>query len=389
VIIVAVEASADALGASLAAALRVRLGGDLRLEGVGGPKLAAEGLQSLFDPSALAVLGVFNALGAYPQVLRRARQVAELARPGSAGERFDGAVLIDAWGFNLRVARRLRRVDPALPLIKYVAPQVWATRPGRARTLAGAVDHLLTIHSFDAPCFEAEGLATRFVGNPALSLDISGADPARARSAMGASPDDPILLLLPGSRAGEVRRLAPAFEEAAHRLAADRPNLRIALAVADPVADQLRVAVAGWRTRPTLIAGDAARLDAMRAATVALACSGTVTTHLALAGCPMVVAYRLDPATHLIAKALIRTPYITLFNVAAGAFVAPERVQTDCTGELLARDLARLLDDPQARRRQIAAQFAALDIMRGGVDRPIEAAADEVVDILRSGRSSR
>jgi lipid-A-disaccharide synthase len=387
VMMVAVEASADVLGASLAGALRARLGGDLRLVGVGGPKLAGEGLASLFDPSALAVVGAFNALGAYPEVLRRARQVAELARAGSAGERLDGAVLIDAWGFNLRVARRLRIVDPALPLIKYVAPQVWATRAGRARTLAGAVDHLLTIHSFDAPFFEREGLATRFVGNPALGLDLTGADPARARAALGAGPDDPILLLLPGSRAGEIRRLAPAFEDAARRLAADRPNLRIALAVADSVADQVRSAVADWRARPALIVGEAARLDAMRAATVALACSGTVTTHLALAGCPVVVTYRLDPATHLVAKALIRTPYITLFNVAAGAFVAPERVQHDCTGEVLASDLGRLLDDPAARRHQIAAQFAALEVMRGGVDDPVATAAEAVAEILLAARA--
>jgi lipid-A-disaccharide synthase len=388
VMMIAVEASADAVGASLAGALRLRLEGDLELVGIGGPRLAAEGLHSLFDPSALAVVGAFNALGAYPEVLRRARQVAGLGRRGKAGRGLDGAVLIDAWGFNLRVARRLRRIDPAVPLIKYVAPQVWATRPGRARTLAGAVDYLLTIHSFDAPLFEREGLATRFVGNPALSLDLSGAEPARARAILGARPDDPILLLLPGSRAGEVRRLAPAFEDAVRRLAARRPNLRIALAVADSVADQVRAMVAGWPAPPTLIAGEVGRLDVMRAATVALACSGTVTTHLALAGCPMVVAYRLDPATHLLAKALIRTPYITLFNVAAGDFVAPERVQHDCTGEILARDLARLLDDPELRRRQVTAQYAALETMRGGIDDPIAAAADAVADILRNGRNS-
>jgi lipid-A-disaccharide synthase len=375
--LVAAEPSGDMLGAALAAALRERLGPGLRLVGVGGPRMTAQGLVSPFDPAALAVVGVFNAVAAYPEVLRRVGQAAAIATT----ERPDAAVLIDAWGFNLRVAHRLRRLDPALPLIKYVAPQVWATRPGRARTLARAVDHLLTIHSFDAPYFDAEGLPTTFVGNPALNRDLSAADPAAFRARIGAGPGDRILLVLPGSRAGEVDRLMPVFEATARRLTAERPDLRVALGVAEGVADRVTTRLASWSSRPFLVEGEAARLSAMRAATAALACSGTVTTELALAGCPMVVAYKLDPLTHPIAKVLIRTRYITLLNVAAQAFVAPERVQGACRPDLLANDLTQLLDDRSARATQIAAQTAALEIMRGGVADPIAAAADAVVDI--------
>jgi len=377
--LVAVEPSGDRLGAALAAALRERIGPRLRLVGVGGPLMAAQGLISPFDPSAMAVVGVFNAVAAYPEVLRRARQAAAIA----ASERPDAAVLIDAWGFNLRVARQLRRVAPALPLIKYVAPQVWATRPGRARTLAGAVDHLLTIHSFDAAWFTAEGLPTTFVGNPALNRDFSSAsDPAHFRRVMGAAANDRILLVLPGSRAGEVDRLMAAFGDAVARLMARRPDLRVVLAVADGMADHVGAGLRSWSHQPRLAKTEGDRLSAMQAATVALACSGTVTTELALASCPMVVAYKLDPLTHLAAKVLIRTPYITLLNVAAGAFVAPERVQTACRGDVLAADLGRLLDDPSARATQVSAQTAALEIMRGGVADPIAAAADAVVALL-------
>ncbi len=383
VMIVAVEPSADALGAALARALRDRLGPRIRFVGVGGPALAAEGLASPFDPASLAVIGAFNALGAYPAVLRRARQTAGLAQV----ECPDVAVLIDAWGFNLRVARALKRGCPSLPVIKYVAPQVWATRPGRARTLAQVADLLLTIHSFDAPYFEAEGLRTRFVGNPTLNRDFSGADPERFRAAVSAPPGAPTLLLLPGSRGGEVRRLMPPFEAAAARLRSTHPDLKVALAAAEGVAGQVRSALSSWRDPPVMIEGESERLDAMRGATAALACSGTVTTELALAGCPMVVAYRLDPLTYLAARALIRTPYITLFNVAAGAAVAPERIQGACNGKTLAADLARLLDDPAARRSQIEAQLRAVAAMRGGVDEPIEAAADEVFGVI--SRASR
>lgn len=381
VMLVAVETSGDVLGAGLMAALRKRLGERVRFVGVGGPRMAGAGLVSPFDPSALAVLGVFNALGVYPLVRRRVRETADLARR----ERPEVAILIDAWGFNLRVAHAVRRVSPATRLIKYVAPQVWATRPRRARTLARAVDHLLTIHAFDAPLFEAKGLRTSFVGNPALAREFSRADPVRFRLDIGATPEEPILLLLPGSRQGEVLRLLPVFEDVVCRLMTASPGLKIIVAAAQSVADTVRSRVTGWRCPVIVIEGDSARDDAMRAATVALACSGTVTTELAIAGCPMVVAYRLDPLTAVFARRLIRTPYITLFNVAAKRFVAPEFVQEACTGAALAAAARALLGDPAARARQRDEQAAAIALMRGGIDDPIMAAAACVLEQIGAG----
>jgi lipid-A-disaccharide synthase len=318
---------------------------------------------------------------AYPKVVKRADETAALA----AREKPDVAVLIDSWGFTLRVAQRLRRQQLDLPLVKYVGPQVWASRPGRAKTLAQSVDHLLTIHAFDAPIFEAAGLPTTFVGNSTLSLDFSGADPERTRRALEAGPADPILLVMPGSRPGEVARLLPAFEDAVRRLAATHPNLKVVVPAAPTVAETVRNAVASWSGGALVVEGEGAKLDAMKAATVALACSGTVTTELALAGAPMVVGYRLGRLTHALLKRLIRTPYITLFNIAAQAFVAPELVQDECTGPALAREVAARLDDPALRDHQVAAQNAALDKMgRGGPD-PSEAAADAVLRIARAG----
>jgi lipid-A-disaccharide synthase len=344
--------------------------------------MAAEGLQSPFDISEISILGLLEGLLAYPRIVRRADETAAVA----LREKPDVAVLIDSWGFTLRVAQRLRRLDPELPLIKYVGPQVWATRPGRARTLARAVDHLLSIHAFDAPWFEAEGLPVTFVGNAALALDFSKADPARLRARIAAGPDDPILLVLPGSRPGEIARVLPAFEAAVDILKASRPELHVVVPAAPTVAEAVRGSVAGWRHRAHVLEGDEAKLDAMKAATVAIACSGTVTTELALAGVPMVVGYRLGPVTYAILKRLIRTRYITLLNIAAQEFVAPELVQADCNGPNLAREAALRLDDPDLRRRQVAAQYAALDRMgRGGPD-PSEAAADAVLKLV-AGRN--
>jgi lipid-A-disaccharide synthase len=377
--LVAAEASGDERGAGLARALKRRLGEGVRFVGVGGAQMAAEGVESPFNIRELSVLGLVEGLMAYSKVVRRSDETAALA----AREQPDIAVLIDSWGFTLRVAQRLRRLDPALPLVKYVGPQVWATRPGRARTLARTVDHLLSIHAFDARYFEAEGLPVTFVGNSALSLDFSGADAGRLRAEIGAGADDPILLVLPGSRPSEIERVMPPFEAAVAELKAGRPELHVVVPAAPTVADLVKARVAGWPLQANVVEGEGPKLDAMKAATVALACSGTVTTQLALAGVPMVVAYRVGAMTYAILKPLVRTPYATLFNIAAGSAVAPELIQHDCNGPALAAEVARRLDDPALRAAQVQAQYAALDKMgRGGAD-PDEVAAEAVLRMVK------
>lgn len=378
VMLVAAEASGDDRGAGLARALRARLGDGVRFVGVGGARMRAEGVESPFDIAELSIFGLLEGLLAYPKVVRLADATAALA----AREKPDVAVLIDSWGFTLRVAQRLKRQAPDLPLVKYVAPQVWASRPGRAKTAARWFDLLLAIHAFDAPWFEREGLKTVFVGDSTLAIDFSAADPDRLRREIGAGPDDPVLLILPGSRPSEIARVMPPFEDAMRRLKAERPDLRLLVLAAPTVAEAVKTRVAGWPHRAHVVEGEAAKRDAMKAATVALACSGTVTTELAMAGCPMVVGYRLGPLTYAILKRLIRTKYVTLFNIAAQDFVAPEMIQDACNGEALAREIAARLDDPEMRRRQAARQSQALALMgRGGRDANA-AAAETVLDLV-------
>ena len=248
--------------------------------------------------------------------------------------------------------------------------------------LARHVDHLLSIHTFDAPYFEKVGLPTTFVGNSTLSLDLSAADPAALRRRLAIGPDEPVLVVLPGSRPSEIARVLPPFEEAVALLKTARPGLQVIVPAAATVADVVKARVAGWPYRAHVVEGEADRYSAMKAATVALACSGTVTTELALAGAPMVVGYRLGPVTYAILKRLIRTDYVTLFNIAAQDFVAPELIQADCNGPRIAREIARRLDDPDLRRAQVEAQDRALAQMgRGGPD-PSEAAARAVLKVL-------
>jgi lipid-A-disaccharide synthase len=379
IMLVAAEASGDALGAGLMRALRRRLGEGVRFVGVGGARMAAEGLQSPFDISDLSILGWAEGIKAYPRVVKRADETAALA----AREKPDAAVLIDSWGFTLRVAQRLRRLDPGLKLIKYVGPQVWASRPARAKTLAATVDHLLSILAFDAPYFEKAGLKVTPVGNPTLAKDFSKADPDWLREQLGAAPDDPILLVLPGSRRAEIARLMEPFGDAVARLKASHPKLHVVLALAESVAAEARTAAQAWPVKPFLIEGEAERIDAMKGATLALACSGTVTTELALAGCPFVVAYRISGLTYVLLRLAIKTRWITLINIAAGRAIAPELIQGGCTGPELANALAARLDDEALRRRQIADQTEALGKLGpvGGAD-PSERAADAVIAIV-------
>ena len=379
VMLVAVEASADTLGAGLACALRARLGEQVEFIGVGGAKMAAEGIRSPYDIADLSLVGLFEIVGAVPLALRRLEETVQLAER----EKPDIAVLIDSWEFMWRVGRRLRLRAPQVALIKYVAPQVWATRPGRARIVALIFDRLMTLFDFETSYFEREGIAAICVGNPALRRDLSSTDPSRLRAMIGAGPDDPILLILPGSRPGEIKRVLPAFEDAALRLADARPNLRIVIPAADTVAELVKTCVAGWRRRAYVVEGERDKLGAMRAATVALACSGTVTTELAVAGCAMVVGYRGHPATALVARAIIRTRFFTLFNIAADEEIAPEFLQERCNGPELAAAVGVLLDDPLRRAAQIKAQTAALAKLELSDADPFAAAAYVVIDLAR------
>ncbi|MGO4409117.1 MULTISPECIES: lipid-A-disaccharide synthase [unclassified Brevundimonas] len=377
IMLVAAEASGDALGAGLAHALKVRLGPDASFVGVGGPKMAAEGVVSPFDIAELSILGWIEGLKAYGLVKRRVADTVELAK----AERPDAVVLIDSWGFTIRVAKALREVLPGVPLIKYVGPQVWASRPGRAKTLAASVDHLLSLYSFDAPWFEREGLPTTVVGSQALHVDMASADGARFRAARGIAPDAPLLLVLPGSRPSEITRMTPVFEATVQRLKAADPSLEIAVIAAGTVAADVAGHVAAWPFRAHLVQ-ESNKYDAMKAANVALATSGTVSTELALAGAPMVIAYRIDGLSYALMKHLVTAKHITLFNIAADERIAPEFIQNDATPENLAGAVGRLLADPQASADQATRQTGALDLMgRGGPD-PSELAADAVLRII-------
>lgn len=373
IFLVAAEASGDALGADLARELKQRDAG-LELIGVGGPLMASEGLPSQADIKGLAVLGFVDGLLAYSRVKAAVAATVEAilkAKP-------DVVVLIDSWGFTLRVAQGVRAAAPEIKLVKYIGPQVWATRPGRAKTLVATVDHLICIHDFETPFYEPYGLECTVCGHPALGRFKPG-DGAALRAREGFGPKEKIILVLPGSRAAEIRRIGPTLWQAAELLDRDR-DVRIIVVASNSVRQQ----VIEQTPAAVRIIDERDKEDAFAAATVALAASGTVTTEVALQGTPLVIGYKLGWITWALARAfLFKGKYATLMNVAADAEVAPELIQTRFTAENVAAAAAPLLDDEDAREDQVRRQDEALALMGRGGRPAAEIAADAVLKVMR------
>ncbi len=378
VFLVAAESSGDALGADLAHVLR-EMDPQLELGGVGGAQMAEAGIESQADVSNLAVLGFLDGLMAYGRVKRG---VAATVRAALAWKP-DVVVLIDSWGFTLRVAQAIRAAAPHIKLIKYVGPQVWATRPGRAQTLAATVDHLICIHDFETQFYAPYNLPCTVSGHPALGRYKPG-DGAALRARQGFKPNEKIVLVLPGSRPAEIRRLGPTLWRAAEMLDRDRDDVRLLVVAARSVRDD----VLAQTPAVARIVDEREKEDAFAAATVALAASGTVTTEVALQGAPVIVGYRLGWITWAVARAfLFKGKYVTLMNVAADAEIAPELLQTKFTAENIAAAAAPLLDDEAARAERVRLQDEALEKMGRGGRPASEIAAEAILGVLRETRT--
>ncbi len=383
--IVAAEESGDALGAALARALISREAGAVKLSGIGGHAMAAAGIVSPFAIDGLSIIGLTAIPQRLPNIFRRIRETAlavVAARP-------DALVIVDSPEFTHRVARRVRRLAPAIPILDYVSPSVWAWRPGRARAMRAYVDQVLAILPFEpAIHIELGGPPCTYVGHPLIERIGElrpNADEARRRLA-----DPPLILALPGSRSSEIRRLAGIFGATIERVAARIGPIDLVIPTVPNVASQLREAVAGWAVQPRVVVEPAEKWSAFRNARAALAASGTVTLELALAGVPMVAAYRLHAVEAVIARLIrlqARLPSVILANLVVGENVVPELLQEDCTPDKLAAALLPLVSDTPERRRQTDAYRRLDDIMAIGATAPSAKAAAIVLEVARRGRS--
>jgi lipid-A-disaccharide synthase len=373
--LIAGEASGDVLGARLMAALLARRP-ELRFAGIGGEQMTQHGLTTLFPMRDLALMGLLEVL---PKLIALRRRLRETVADITA-RRPDVVVTIDSPGFTFRVLRAIAPLN--LPRVHYVAPQVWAWRPGRVRHYGGLWDRLLCLLPFEPEFFARHNLPATFVGHPVLESGANTGDAARFRTRHGLTADTPVLTVMPGSRRTEVTRLLPVFGAALRLVAARVPDLVPVVPLAGPVAEAVAAGAANWPTPPILLNDLADKHDAFAASAAALTKSGTSTLELAMAGVPMLVSYRVNPASAAIARRLVTVRYASILNLIAEREIVPELIQDACTPERLAATLMPLLTDPAAAAAQRTACHEVLAQLAPPVGTPSAAAASEVLALL-------
>lgn len=367
--LIAGEPSGDRLGAALMAGLTSL--GHVDFTGIGGPLMQAEGMPSLFPMEELSVMGIAEVLPKYFPLKRRIRQAAKAVLASGA----KALITIDSPDFCLRVAGLVKAARPDFRTIHYVAPSVWAWRPGRAARMARVIDHVLALLPFEPPYMTAAGMTCDFVGHPVVAEPLASDAERAAFAGKG-----PLLLALPGSRRGEVTRLAPVFGDVVARLKSRHPDLRVALPTVRGVAALVRELTAGWAVPPQIIEDPARKRGAFAAADVALAASGTVSLELAANGCPMVIAYDMHPATLWLMRRAALIDTVTLVNLVSETRVVPEFIGPDCRAARIAPALEALLANPSA---QEAAMQVTMNRLGQGGESPGLRAARSVLASLQ------
>lgn len=377
--IIAGEASGDALALRFLTVLRQRLGDcPLEIVGVGGESLIAQGLRPLFPQSDIAVMGFGPVLARLPLLLRRMSDAAK----GVVAFAPDLLLTIDSPDFSLRVARKVRRTSPGIPIAHWVCPSVWAWRSGRARKMAPHVDRILALLPFEPAALERlGGPKTIYVGHPLIErlaeLRPSGEEQARRNA-----PSTPDILVLPGSRRSEINHLMPAFGETVSLIANELPGARFVLPAVPHLRGMIEEAVSTWSVKPCLVDGEDAKLAAFRTARAALAASGTVTLELALAQVPLVAAYRGAAWEAMLARRLIKLPTVILPNLVAGTRIVPEFIQDEASPKALSAALLAVLSDGPAREAQLTGFADVERIMKSAGASPAENAVNAALGLL-------
>lgn len=384
--LIAGEPSGDRLGGALMAGLS-ELSPGIVFEGVGGAQMAGEGLQSLFPMEELSVMGIAEVLPKYRMLKRRIRETAEAAIASDA----DVLIGIDSPDFCLRVDRLVRAARPDLRIVHYVAPSVWAWRPGRAAKMARHVDHVLALLPFEPPYMQAAGMRCDFVGHPVVAEPLASAAEIAGFRATHDLDDAPLILALPGSRRSEVGRLAPIFGAALGAVSAQYKDARIVIPTLPHLREALEEETKSWTCAPPLILSqDAESLEAFQsskraafgAADLALAASGTVSLELAAAKTPMVIAYDMSWLSWQIMSRMARIDTVTLVNLIVGHHAIPEFLGPACEAAPIAEALGALIGDGAAIDAQRAAMALTMEALGQGAEAPGLRAARAVLDGL-------
>lgn len=375
VFIVAGEPSGDVLGARLMAALNASAPHGVKYSGVGGPQMAAQGLDSLFDYRQLAVMGLFEVLPQAPRLLRRIRDVASAIESG----RPDVIVTIDAPSFVFAVLRRLKSHNQ--PRVHYVAPQVWAWRPWRVHKIKKYVDHILALFPFEPKFFDAAGMPCTFVSHPVLE-DVATAEEGREfRAAHGIATDALVLCALPGSRRTEVRKLKPVIMDSITRLASRHAGLHVVIPTVSTVLEDVR-AITSTGVPTTIVEDVGEKAAAMAASNVAISASGTATLELACARVPTVVIYKVALITGWLGHLLVNVKYASIVNIMADREVLPEFLQENCKPEKVVAAVNEMVENDDLRREIIDAETEVMNQLAADGQSPSERAAAATLGVI-------
>lgn len=379
VFLVAAEPSGDQLGREVIDYLK-SINSEYKIAGIGGRSMQEIGIKSAIDTTPLSVVGLFEGFKVWTKAIKLANQAVDeiLAVDPKV------VVLIDSWGFSLRIAQRLRKRSPEIPIIKLIGPQVWATRSGRAKTLAATVDHLLCIYDIETPYYKKHGLKTTVIGIPALARTLKG-DGKKFRIDNGIREDRKFLLVLPGSRSSEMDMVAPVLVDAAQRIKNAVPDLIVKSVPASTVREEYEKKFNTGNTEGSFpIVDEQDKCDAIAAADLTLVCSGTASTEVAIQETPMIVAYRSGWLTWVLARGILyQRHHVTLLNIVSDdREIIPEFIQTRLRAGLIAKSGISMLNNPDRLKEAVILQNQALKRMKVGERPPHHIAGDAILEYL-------
>lgn len=367
------EPSGDLLGSRLMRALKKQTNGNVEFMGVGGETMQVEGLTSLFDIKDLAVMGLLEVLPGLPKILRHMKNVIadiQIKQP-------DIIVTIDSYSFCARIHKKLKKAKCTIPHVHYVAPQVWAWKKGRAKTVAKFIDHMFCLLPSEPAYFTPYGMATTFVGHPVIEGGASKGNGQAFRKNHLISQQTMVITMLPGSRKNEVAYLLPIFKQAVEQFAQTHPDICVVVPTVQTVCKQIKTMLKGWSIPFIVVEGEPDRYDAFAASNIAIAASGTVSLELAMADVPHLIAYKVNKLTGLLARILLKIKYVNLINILSRREIIPELLQDNCTPEKIVQTMEGLLtQEADLKRHMNVLGF-------GGALTPSEAMAANVIKMAK------
>ncbi len=377
--LIAGEASGDLLGARLMRAMANKLP-DAEFFGVGGESMQREGLKSLFDISELSVMGIFEVIPSIPRILKRISETVQDIK----NVKPDVVVTIDSWSFSARVHKALRKQKLGIPQVHYVAPQVWAWKKKRAKTMYKYIDHLLTLFPYEPKYFTPYHLKADFVGHPVIESPVVYGNSDDFRTRFNIEPNQKIMAILPGSRKNEVSRLLPVFLEAAERFYHKNPKYIFVLPTVHTVEKEVSEMVEKSHLPIILVKTESDRHDAFCATEAAMAASGTVALELAIIKVPHIIAYKVAPMTAFLARHFLKIQFVNLTNILLGREIVPELLQENCTPEKIVYYMSEFVKKENLYEHQMQGFEKLREVLGFGEQTPSANACDIIIKIIES-----